>query len=226
LIGHSIRKQRLAPLVCVIACVGICCSAIGLAKATAASEERSSAGRTSSFPLWKAVPTESFAVLGKGTVRQSEWGAYVFRQQGGTAGEIKPCIVVASFYYGWPAQDGGGFFQPGNPECGPLAPPAKQAVMDTSGMTIQRTPGGPTLGSTVMAMTVSLDVREVKLQLHPGPSLVLSTKLLSKAQAKKARVRPFRYVALSLARNVCVSGVTGLNAMGNQVLDSELRSCD
>lgn len=176
------------------------------------------------FPLWNAVPVKAFAVLGTGTVQHMEWGAYVYRRLGEGAGQ-EPCVVVASFYFGAPARDGGGLFNPGVGACGAVAPPASEVVAASAGIVVRRKLGGKRIASKAIALTLSPDVRSVRLQLRPGPSRTLPTRLLSTQQASKAHVRQFSYVAFGLARRACVARVTGYDVSGAQIFDGSSRGC-
>jgi hypothetical protein len=173
-----------------------------------------------SFPLWMGVPTPSFAVLAEGTVRQERWGVYAFRGKGALAAQ-RPCIELGTLSYG--VGSGGSFSTSAG--CGPLAPPAAAPVIKQSGIAVQKKVNGPTVGDTVLAMTLAPSVAQVTVHLRPGPSRTLHTRLLSAKQAVKAHVRQFRYVVLALGHRSCVASVTGYNFAGVQVVSSPARSC-
>lgn len=217
-------SRRVATLLCLLTgCVAVyAIPALGTADQVEGSP-RAATAEIRQFPLWRSVPTKSFAVLGEGTVRQMQWGAHVFRGHVRQAG-LKPCIVMASFYYGMSANDGGSF-DPGTPKCGPLAPPDSRAVMASSGITVTKRLNGQPVTSNAMTLTFSPGVRSVKLQLHPGPSQTRRTKLLSSGQAEKAHVRQFRYLAFGIARSVCVVRVTGFDETGTEVFRGSPQLC-
>lgn len=180
-------------------------------------------GGVHKFPLWVAVPSRAFAVLGEGVVRETQWGAYVFRGNGPKAGRT-PCLVAALFHHGG-ANRRSGLFVPGIPQCGPLAPPAQEVAMANVGITIKKSLTGPTIVAKAVAMSFSPNVRMVRLQLMPGQSQTRRTRLLSTEQAEKAHVRPFRYVAFSIARDACIASVTGTDAVGAEIMHSSIKSC-
>jgi hypothetical protein len=77
----------------------------------------------------------------------------------------------------------------------------------------------------VIGVTVGLNIERLKLELFPGPAQTRRTRLLSTAQARKARVEQFRYLAFDVARAVCLERIVGFSSLGEQLLDSELESC-
>jgi hypothetical protein len=170
-------------------------------------------GRIAQFPLWSTVPVKRFAVLGEGTVRSLRWGIYAFRERGAPAD--RPCIEEAELFFN------GGFSS--GATCGSLAPPADWPVFSlfqSSG-----SEGGKAKGASVIGLTFGQNVNRVTVDLGPGPNQTKKTRLLSNAQAKKAGLVTFRYLAFSIARSVCLEGVTGYDEMGEKSLDTSRYDC-
>jgi hypothetical protein len=163
------------------------------------------------FPLWMGVPTRNFAVLNEGVVRQRRWGAYVYKAPGSKV----PCIEIGALYFG----GRGGAFQGGS-ACGPLAPPASDPLFNQSGFTIQKTIGGPNVSDTVIAVAVAANVARITVDLRPGPAQTRRTQRLSSRQSQKAKVPRLRYMALAVARKVCVAGIRGYDAGGSMLFES------
>ena len=180
------------------------------------------------FPLWATVPTKAFAVLDEGKNRQQfQWGAYVYRDKGSNVG-AEPCLIAAAFYDG-PPLPGGGLYQPGEPACGPLAPSASDLVTARTGVVVKRYPKAPTATAAVIAMSFSSNVYRVEIEVSPGPDLRLRTKLLSAAQAAKAKVDQFRFTAFHLLRQgkrACITRVKGFDRQGIQLFEDTHRACD
>jgi hypothetical protein len=86
--------------------------------------------------------------------------------------------------------------------------------------------GGRTIEASYTAVSVAKDVSRVELGLVPGPNVVRDTKMLSAAQARKSHLDRFRYLALALPRVVCISTITGFDALGEEVFSAEMDECD
>lgn len=190
------------------------------ASAQVPSAERGNLSQFDDFPLWKDVPTTAFAVMGKGRVRGTRWAAFVFRGTPKREGAKRPCVQVAHIsangMYGYSS------------ECGPLAPAQGSNVPPvyafTGGSHRDRV-GEPVVGESFIGMTFAPQVFNVQLGLSSGEHITRRTKVLSLRQSRKAHVRSFRYIALGLASDVCISHVTGLNAQGETVIDASTNEC-
>jgi hypothetical protein len=76
-----------------------------------------------------------------------------------------------------------------------------------------------------MGLLFAQDVVRVRLELRPGPSQTHKTRLLNTVQASKSGLVPFRYLALGIARDVCVARIVGFDADGVQILDQSRSAC-
>jgi len=165
-----------------------------------------------SFPLWKDVPGNSFAVLGKGRLRGMEWAVFASRGSGGPKSRSEPCITVARLTEGRYANA---------LSCGPLAP--------TEG--IRYPPSHPLLGeveATAFGISVAREISAVDIELEKGRSIKHirdEPRLLSRRQAKKARLPQFRYVAVAVPYAACIIGIVGYSASGEKRLDFKSREC-
>ncbi len=173
-----------------------------------------------SFPLWMGIPRKSFVKLGEGVVHRRRWGAYVYRGYGREPGRT-PCVEVGALYFG---SGRGGSFQHGS-ECGPLAPPAEQPVLNESGFSTKSGSHGRTSSDTVIALAVGGAVVDVRLLLRGGQEIQRRTLLLSAKQASKANVTQFGYVVFAVSRKACVVSTTGYDAAGSVLFRSSPRSC-
>lgn len=167
------------------------------------------------YPLWRAVPTSRFAVLGEGVVRTTRWGIYAYRPKGRN-GAGRPCLEEVNLSFKGLYHDGA--------SCGPLAPPAKMPVFTLSGSSYQYE-GHREVGEAVLGMALAPTVRRVMLELSPGPPVTRLTRQLSPRQAQKAEVEPFRYVTVTRPRDVCLRGVTAYDLAGNEVLSTPRNHC-
>lgn len=165
--------------------------------------------------LWRFVEAEHFAILGEGKVRQQYWGIYVSRGAGPN-GASEPCIQEVTF-------DEFGGYSTGS-ECGALAPPGKWPVYTLSRSSVGM-PNGRRVESSIIGMTLAADVTRVKLDLNPGKDISLRTRLLNPAQARKARVEQFRYLAFGLARSACIAAVSGFGLDGETLFKTTRYSC-
>jgi hypothetical protein len=161
---------------------------------------------------WKALPVTQFATLDEGVVRGRFWGIYAFSRQG-AGGSKRPCIeeVTLQSRHGVPA------FSTAEPSCGGLTPPQKHPV--TVEYIFSNVQG------SVLGMTVASSVRTVELQRSDGRTLKLPTELLSTKQAKKAKVRQFRFIAIGLARKGCLESVRGLSEAGEILFETAPAHC-
>jgi hypothetical protein len=174
-----------------------------------------------SFPLARAsVPVSSFAVLGEGIRGEVRWGVYAFRATVGKQARQHPCIVVATI-----TRSGEYGSVPG---CGALAPGGhvhRSPVGVLIGGTYSSEIGGEVSAITALAMTFDRSVSTIELEVEPGNALELQTSYLTVSQARKARLARFRFVAVSVARDVCEKHLRGLDAFGGLVLDADLKEC-
>jgi hypothetical protein len=184
--------------------------------ASGGAEKSREAASVRSYRLWRAVPSEHFAVLGEGVVRDLRWGLYVFRGKG-RDGKASPCIQEVDVWID-------GSYSAGV-ECGPLAPPAEWPVYTMTSTSVSGSDGASNGGASVLGMTVGLDVLRATTDFGPGPSQTRKTRLLSATQAKKARLSQFRYLAFDVARQVCLEGVTGYSRSNSIVLDTNRYDC-
>lgn len=209
--GKGVRDTQLALLAVAAACV----LAGGAAFAVPEGEGRSAAdprGMVSNLPLSSALPTRSFAVLNEGVVKGRQWGAYAFKM-GDRTGSPRPCVSVVG---GVPTPGGGFSVVSGNPTCGEVAA-GKQPLVSVVSF--------DKAGAVAFGMAFSSNVSRVYVELSPGPSSGKKTRMLSVAQANKARVHQFRYLAFSVSRNACLVRMTGFTASGAQVFQTPERRC-
>lgn len=176
--------------------------------------------RFADFPLWHAVPVEAFAVLGKGSVNGTQWGAYAFRRTPKPRDRVRPCLTLASISevgaYGYVST------------CGPLEPDGSDWEFPTyvaRGGATRSAPRGVLRGETMLAMTFIRSVRTVRITLGSGAEIARVTRLLSLSQGKKANLGRFRYVAFALRKDVCIAGVTASDQVGNVILDVDSHEC-
>ena len=162
------------------------------------------------FPLWKDVPGESFAVLGKGVRRGTQWEAFASRASKAKSSKERPCVTVARFTKDGSYTNAGG--------CGPLAP--------ENGL--RNPPVFPLIGETgasFFAASFSHGVASVTIELGSGRIIEKTPPLLSRHQARKTRLPRFRFIAMSLPEDACIERVTGSDWMGTVILDSETGQC-
>lgn len=173
-----------------------------------------------SFPLWKAVPSKSFATLGDGMLHGTHWAVYAYNGVKGKESRHKPCLVVAHITrngaYG------------SSTECGPLAPslgssvPPVYTLFSTS---YRYGSHGPQIGETFIGMSIRANIANVIIEVEPGASITRSTRYLSEAQSKKAHLVRFRYLAVALNREVCVRRIVAKDLIGNSVVNADTGEC-
>jgi hypothetical protein len=173
------------------------------------------------FPLWSMVPSKAFAVLDEGVIRQQRWGLYAFRGRAPYAGQ-KPCIELVTLYFGSPA---GGLSLQSNHVCGMLSPPAEQPLLMEGGITVAKTIGGPTVSDSIFGMAMALDVQTARFVFEPNMTRRFHLKLLTKDQARKARLPQFKYIAFGVAKAVCVSQVEATDSHGQTVVETPMQRC-
>lgn len=161
--------------------------------------------------LWRALPTRNFATLGEGTVHGRYWGVYAFLKI--NQGHNKPCIEnVVERTIGRSIS-----IQTGSPSCGLLAPARSTPVVSETALS--------NVGGVILGMTVAPEVRQLELQLKGQGTKAFEPRLLSHAQAKKAHLRQFRYIAVGLPKAKCLLQSTGLGATGSTLFESAKVEC-
>jgi hypothetical protein len=162
------------------------------------------------FPLWKDVPGSSYAVLRHGRRKNAEWAAFVSRARPGQQAGTRPCVTVARITRDGRYANAGA--------CGPLAP--------ENGL--RYPPIHPLIGGdsgSFFAISFATDVRTVDVQLGSGAIIRRQPHLLSEAQADKAHLPRFRYIAEALPHDACISETKGYNAGGEVVLENQTNEC-
>lgn|GEM_PF-3446150 len=208
-------KSRGALLLFVVALV--VASMVGSSRG-AASPKRVPALRASSskegwwrFPLWKDVPGRPFVVLGKGVRHGAQWAVFASNGSGTRRGHGRPCITVARFT----ADD-----RYGNATgCGPLVPFEGHH---------QRSPIHPLIGengASFFGLSFSPNVVRVEVELEPERLISQVPNLLSVAQGKKAHLKRFRYLAMSVDQPSCIEDIRGYNASGHLILNASTGDC-
>ena len=196
--------KRLTALVLILAAV----SCVGSALAAEGPHTEAERGSTSADKALRAV------VLGEGKVRRLSWRISAYWRKGGSS--ERPCVVEQNLISGGYAQ---------GVECGAPAPEGDDALFTQFSASFEQRPGGPKVGATSMGLLFAEDVVKVRLDLRPGPSQTRKTRLLNTKQANKSGLEPFRYLALGVARDVCVARIVGFDADGVQILDQPRSAC-
>jgi hypothetical protein len=205
----SLMTARSFSLVFVIAMVLLCLGVGGVANGDSAASHSSTGF---GFPLWKDVPGDSFAVLGKGKLHGMEWAAFASRATPKAKSKNRPCITVARVTEGRYANA---------LSCGPLAP--------IEGM--RYPPSHPLLGevqASALAISVAQNVTSVDVELQKGQSVEhirKVPKLLSMAQARKTGLARFRYLATAVPFDACILRIVGYSEVGEKLLDFESEEC-
>lgn len=187
----------------------------GASETVVAEHDRASAAPkwVKDYPLWRAVPTKAFAVLGEGIVSNVRWGIYVYRD----GPRSKPCIMEANLAFN-------GLYS-STQDCGGLVPPAPEPIY-TLTTSESEWPNGKRLESSIIGLAgLSPEVTRVQVRIRPGPNLTVQSRLLSQRQAMKARVPQFRYVAKALNRKVCINQVIGLDQVGSEIFKTSPTDC-
>jgi hypothetical protein len=184
--------------------------------ASAESSEQPSA--SGSFPLRREVPSRHFAVLDEAKFHGTQWGAYVYADGPGQKGSERPCLFLASI-------NAAGVF--GKVEkCGALAPAkgiGEVPVYALNGRTEYL--GEKTIKESVLAATFAPSVVKVRLQVEPGKAILRHTSILDKTRQNKGRVASLRYIALAVARDMCVGRITGYDRGGHVILRADTGEC-
>jgi hypothetical protein len=74
-------------------------------------------------------------------------------------------------------------------------------------------------------MTFASNVTKVNIEVEPGRSITRKTEYLSESQSKKAHIARFRYVAFAVLRDVCVKHITGVDRLGEVLINADGNEC-
>lgn len=162
------------------------------------------------FPLWKDVPGKSFAVLNHGVIGGTQWAAFASRARAAAGSRDKPCITVAVFTKEGIYSNAGA--------CGWLAPE----------MGLRYPPIHPLIGGTgtsVFAISFASRVRQTEIVLGSGAVIQRAPRVLTRQQARKARLPRLGYVAMAVGTDACISRIKGFDGAGELILDSETQEC-
>jgi hypothetical protein len=165
------------------------------------------------FPLWSQLPSRFFAVLGEGSIHSRRWGVYAYRGSGRNGGQ-RPCIELVTLRQ----LSGGLDVANAGPECGTVAPPPKHLPL------VAWSSFGA-VDSSVIGIAAGLSVTSVQLSVSGGAERVLGTQILSPAQARKANVRQFRFVATPLPVAGCIESLEGFGASGEVSFQMPRHGC-
>jgi hypothetical protein len=143
--------------------------------------------------------------LGDGSTRRLRWRISAFRGRGSSAGQ--PCLFEQNALFD-------GYSQA--VECGSPAPPGDPLFTQFSASWDR---GDEDVAATSFGLVFSVDVVRVTLDLVPGPSRTVRTRLLSTGQSKKSRLDQFRYLAFGVARDACLRRVIGFDGDGSEILN-------
>lgn len=176
----------------------------------AMAKEAQSASRDDAPPLWRALPTRRFAVLKEGRTGEMWWGIYIFRGNGPAMPCIEEVHLSVRGQFGRVRA------------CGEPAPARSGGQLYTlfSNSTVK--PDGSETASTEIGMVFAASIAKIAIGLTPDGAVSRVTRLLSRAQAKKARVEQVRYAIAALAKEVCLADVEGWDAMGVSVFKDEI----
>lgn len=158
---------------------------------------------------------EHFAVLASGQRGAVKWTMFTFRGPGAKGG-ASPCIEeVDQIYRGFAS----------GTDCAPFAPPGSEPARTEFSTSLPAGKRGVEVSITIIGMLFGQQVRQVRLTMNSGPDMVRHTRLLTTRQARRARVRPLRYLAFDLGRRACVEAVTAFDDGGREVLSTPREPC-
>lgn len=173
------------------------------------------------FPLEVDVPVKKYAVLRRSVDPSTYWKAFAFRAPPAESNRSggKACIAVGGVSKRGEYQFTG--------DCGPLSPVTgeTESPVYTRLSTVETLNGKRTGGETVIAMSTSTEVARLTLDLEPGPPISAKTRLFDSTEAAKINLRPFRFIAVAIPRQVCVQGATGTSRAGAIVLKASGFEC-
>jgi hypothetical protein len=201
---------RVMALSCTITALFLVCES-SLARATQ-KPGASVPGWVMNIPLWKVLPTKQFAILGEGVVKSRRWAIFAFANDRSKA-NTHPCIENVTLRYEHRSVS----ISNGAPSCGALAPPNPVPVTTEYAFT--------NVGGVVVGMTLDPSVARVRMDFSAGPDLDVPTKLLNSRQAKKARLKPFQYVAMGVGRKACLEAFEGIAESGDTLFQTALQEC-
>lgn len=162
--------------------------------------------------LSNVLPTEHFATLSEGVVNRRRWAVFTFAN-GRSGGKQIPCIESVVLRY----QRRSVSLSYSAPNCGALAPPRLSPVITEYVFT--------NVAGVVVGMTLDPAVTHVRMEFSAGPDVKAQTRLLNSRQATKARVKPFRYVALGFDRRACLEAVEGVAESGSVLFQTAPLEC-
>jgi hypothetical protein len=222
------KRLRSSAAMTTVALTALCVGSLALGVPSSPGRgPRPSASDIDSVPLWRALSTDRFAVLGRGHIHGGKWEVFATAQARRNR-HREPCLTVARISHDARFGAAAGCGAPA-PIDGPLTPPVHPTITE-----FRRPVGGAATAASYMAMSFAPTIRRVELELVPRSStgsgsgvqhLRMGTKSLSAAQARKAQLQQFRYVVLAIPREVCLERVTGFDAAGAQVLSAATGEC-
>lgn len=169
-------------------------------------------GQVMDIPLWKVLPTKHFAILGEGVVKRRRWAIFAFMND--HAGSARyPCIENVTLRYEHRSIS----ITTSEPSCGALAPPSPTPV--TTEYVFTKVAG------MVVGMTLAPSVARLKMHFSSGSDLDVPTKLLNAGQAKKARIRSFRYLAMGVQRKACLESFEGVSKNDVALFQTSPQEC-
>lgn len=173
------------------------------------------------LPLWRfaGVPLNAFATLGEGVVRETRWGIYAF----GNKSTGKVCLVLTDLYFGGSQRAISVHNEHG---CRRQSILRRQPIFVHSGFAYQKRVQSPLVSADAIGLAVSAGVARVSFHFESGAERSVATRSLSSAQARKARVPRFRYVAFGVPDRVCVPELEGVGISGSAVFSAFPETCN
>jgi len=68
-------------------------------------------------------------------------------------------------------------------------------------------------------------VSTVEIEFGSGRIVQQALRMLTSDQARKAHLPQFRYLAMALSEDACISRLTGFDSEGSLILDFDTREC-
>lgn len=172
------------------------------------------------IPLWKfaGVPLDAFAVLDEGIVRKTRWGLYAFRGKKSAT----PCLALVDLYFGGVRH---AFSVHDQHACGSGGDLGSSPITVHLGYEYQLGPNSPVVNADALGFALQSQVRRVSVEVAPGTYKTFTTRMMSQQQGYKAQVKPFRFLAFGLAREVCVGSLEGFDNEGGLVFASAPEQC-
>jgi hypothetical protein len=147
--------------------------------------------------------------VAQGTVGSYFWALSIHRGQG-MLGGVRPCLI-AGLASGQLRSSGSRLTL-----CG---------LIEGSQILVANSIGDGAAERTVLGMAFRSDVVEVRLLLHGQRVKKLQLSLLSPLQAKRARVRQFRYAAIGVGGPYCLKGFSAYDATHRLVVHRARLGC-